>query len=96
MKPVSLTENSEMGQIGRESMTPGGAEELLLLQLTNLFSQASVPPADSASSNGAHHADVPSVQKLYQLLVEQIPAVVFLVYLEGGGVSEAYVSPQIE
>ena len=36
------------------------------------------------------------MEKLYQLLVEQIPAVVFLVYLEGGGVSEAYVSPQIE
>lgn len=96
MKPVSLTESSEMAKIVRESMTPAGAEVLLLLQLTNLFSQASVPPADSVSSNGAYHADVPSVQKLYQLLVEQIPAVVFLVYLEGGGVSEAYVSPQIE
>jgi hypothetical protein len=31
----------------------------------------------------------------YRLLVEQIPAVVFLAFLEKG-ISEAYVSPQIE
>ncbi|HET9183580.1 MAG TPA: PAS domain S-box protein [Candidatus Angelobacter sp.] len=38
---------------------------------------------------------VPSVQERYRVLVEQIPAVVFMAYIDGG-VSEAYVSPQIE
>jgi PAS domain S-box-containing protein len=32
---------------------------------------------------------------MYRVLVEQIPAVVFIAYLDGG-ISEAYVSPQIE
>lgn len=32
---------------------------------------------------------------MYRILVEQIPAVVFIAYLDGG-ISEAYVSPQIE
>ena len=37
----------------------------------------------------------PSIEDRYRVLVEQIPAVLFIVFLEGG-LSEAYVSPQIE
>jgi PAS domain S-box-containing protein len=40
--------------------------------------------------------ETPKRQTLYQVLIEQIPAVVFIAYLEGGTMGEAYVSPQIE
>jgi PAS domain S-box-containing protein len=38
---------------------------------------------------------VPTTEERYRVLVEQIPAVVFMVFLDGG-LSEAYVSPHIE
>ncbi|HEX5422005.1 MAG TPA: PAS domain S-box protein [Candidatus Acidoferrales bacterium] len=38
---------------------------------------------------------VPSVEDRYKVLIEQIPAVVFMAFLDGG-VSEAYISPQVE
>jgi len=53
------------------------------------------PPAHPAKSNQAifqkrfYHRD------RYRVLVEQIPAVVFMAFVDGG-VSEAYVSPQVE
>ena len=47
-------------------------------------------PAAEDSSGQAH-----SVEARYRALVEQIPAVVFMAYLDKG-IGEAYVSPQIE
>ena len=38
---------------------------------------------------------LPEGESMYRVLVEQIPAVVFIAYLDGG-IGEAYVSPQIE
>src|ERR1700737_4326148 len=38
---------------------------------------------------------LPERESMYRVLVEQIPAVVFIAYLDGG-IGEAYVSPQIE
>jgi PAS domain S-box-containing protein len=38
---------------------------------------------------------LPNLEARYRALVEQIPAVVFMAYLDGG-IGEAYVSPQIE
>lgn len=43
----------------------------------------------------ADRAELPESDARYRVLVEQIPAVIFMVFLEGGA-SEAYVSPQIE
>lgn len=43
----------------------------------------------------AEVAEVPDVVSRYRILVEQIPAVVFMAFLDKG-ISEAYVSPQIE
>ncbi len=40
-------------------------------------------------------AELPNVEARYRALVEQIPAVVFMAYLDRG-IGEAYVSPQIE
>jgi PAS domain S-box-containing protein len=39
--------------------------------------------------------ELPSIEDRYKALVEQIPAVVFMAILDGG-ISEAYVSPQVE
>jgi PAS domain S-box-containing protein len=48
-------------------------------------------------SGGEKRADkgLPSLEERYRVLVEQIPAVVFMAYLDGS-IAEAYVSPQIE
>src|ERR1700722_889500 len=40
--------------------------------------------------------EAPTLRASYQTLVEQIPAVVFMAPLDGGGLGETYVSPQIE
>ena len=50
-------------------------------------------PADSRDAS--RRADVPNLEAKYRTLIEQLPAVVFLVYLDRGR-GEAYVSPQIE
>src|SRR3977135_146667 len=42
-----------------------------------------------------HEPEIPTAETKYQTLIEQIPAVVFLAYLDRG-LGEAYVSPQIE
>jgi PAS domain S-box-containing protein len=75
--------------------------EAILLELARVF----VDPA----ANGAHVAGpltgqrqelsadthAPNLEAKYRALLEQIPAVVFMAYLDRG-ISEAYVSPQIE
>jgi PAS domain S-box-containing protein len=68
-----------------------------LLQLAQVASQFAFPQSVTASNGaGSDQAeDLPSIQDRYRVLVEQIPAVVFMAFLDGG-VSEAYVSPQIE
>ena len=81
-------------------MDPAQAEEVLL-GLASVFSRhlesgtrlfALSPQAlDSAISEG----QLPNVEARYRALVEQIPAVVFMAYLDRG-IGEAYVSPQIE
>jgi PAS domain S-box-containing protein len=46
-------------------------------------------------SHGPDEAQLPNLEARYRALVEQIPAVVFMAYLDRG-IGEAYVSPQIE
>jgi PAS domain S-box-containing protein len=73
--------------------------EAVLFDLANLFASsvagsspigdysfADTPPAD---------AQAPDLEAKYRVLLEQMPAVVFMIYLDRG-ISEAYVSPQIE
>ncbi len=76
--------------------------EAVLLELAGLFNGLSanppsdprhpLPAADSSSPYDAHNANL---EAKYRALLEQIPAVVFMAYLDRG-ISEAYVSPQIE
>jgi len=72
-----------------------GEAEALLLELAGVFaaSSGSVTASDAASPS----EDLPSsnLEARYRALLEQVPAVVFMAYLDRG-VSEAYVSPEIE
>src|ERR1700690_3805663 len=63
--------------------------EAILAELASVFFR------DSAPSTANDSAYSPNVEARYRVLVEQIPAVVFMAYLDRG-IGEAYVSPQIE
>lgn len=58
----------------------------LLEELASVFEFKPSPDPD---------ADPPNLEAKYRALVEQIPAVIFMAYLDRG-IGEAYVSPQIE
>lgn len=70
------------------SIDPAEAE-LILTELASVFFR------NGASSPSSAPVRSPTVEARYRALVEQIPAVVFMAYLDEG-IGEAYVSPQIE
>ncbi len=78
------------------AMTDIGDAEALLLELANVFSASSgsALPNPTPSPLAADTPDS-NLEARYRALLEQIPAVVFMAYLDRG-VSEAYVSPEIE
>ncbi len=65
--------------------------EAVLTSLAEVFSQNG--HGDSKSSRSSELA--PTLEARYRVLLDQIPAVVFMAYLDQG-IGEAYVSPQIE
>ncbi len=70
--------------------------EALLMELASVFggpSAMSVSPLERDAL--ASDPDGSNLEARYRALLEQIPAVVFMIYLDRG-VSEAYVSPEIE
>jgi PAS domain S-box-containing protein len=74
--------------------------EAVLLDLAKVFADPALNPAvirDHFHPNGQEMAadTSPNLEAKYRALLEQIPAVVFMASLERG-ISEAYVSPQIE
>jgi PAS domain S-box-containing protein len=66
--------------------------EATLANLAHVFFQT---PPDSPRSTPPHEKPGPSLEARYRVLLDQIPAVVFMAYLDQG-IGEAYVSPQIE
>ena len=80
---------------GLGAVLPAGLAEAesFLLALAEVF----LPTVASARGEGARVGDRerPGVEDRYRALVEQIPAVVFMAYMDRG-IGEAYVSPQIE
>jgi PAS domain S-box-containing protein len=81
---------------------PGLAEaEAVLLDLARVFStppanlSGALLPLDLQECIAAADAREPNMEAKYRALLEQIPAVVFMAYLDRG-ISEAYVSPEIE
>jgi PAS domain S-box-containing protein len=85
-----------------EEPVSAGEAEAILAELASVFldgnalSQVSAPGSTyeiEAEKDAA--SALPERESMYRVLVEQIPAVVFIAYLDGG-IGEAYVSPQIE
>lgn len=70
--------------------------ESILQELASVFFQSSpAVGAPAGESEDINDPGLPNVEARYRTLVEQIPAVVFMAYLDRG-IGEAYVSPQIE
>src|SRR5271169_1998012 len=86
---------------GSESLPNIAEAEAVLLELARVFSDPATGRVYDSDDRGAGGkelaADVhaPNLEAKYRALLEQIPAVVFMAYLDRG-ISEAYVSPQIE
>jgi PAS domain S-box-containing protein len=79
---------------------PFQAEEILkgLAEVFNRRTPAArrvVYPPERLDQGWSDDPQVPNLEARYRALVEQIPAVVFMAYLDRG-IGEAYVSPQIE
>ncbi len=69
-----------------------GEAERILTDLAGIFFQNSAAGERSARTS---KDPAPSLEARYRVLLDQIPAVVFMAYLDEG-IGEAYVSPQIE
>ncbi|MFZ0637069.1 MAG: PAS domain S-box protein [Candidatus Acidiferrales bacterium] len=88
--------------LSRESNSSVMAAEATLKELADVFLESrflATEPGGERSRRTAIEEDSTdqphSVEARYRALVEQIPAVVFMAYLDKG-IGEAYVSPQIE
>jgi PAS domain S-box-containing protein len=67
--------------------------EAVLWDLARIFTASQ--PGSSPVRREQVDAPVPNLEAKYRALLEQVPAVVFMAYLDRG-ISEAYVSPEIE
>jgi PAS domain S-box-containing protein len=70
----------------------------VLAALARVFRETSFPGPEAnqeTEENGSSEASLANLEARYRALVEQIPVVVFMAYLDQG-TGEAYVSPQIE
>jgi PAS domain S-box-containing protein len=86
MKEVDLKISSELDLAGCSDA------EAVLASLASVFFQATPEGANSA---GNADEPGPTLEARYRVLLDQIPAIVFMAYLDQG-IGEAYVSPQIE
>ncbi len=86
--------------LANPDLDPAQAEEILQ-ELAGAFTQNAgiarriVYPPEEPGPAPAADPQLPNLEARYRALVEQIPAVVFMAYLDRG-IGEAYVSPQIE
>ena len=92
--PKSLAADKLLGNL---SEAEKALQELanVFLQQQSLSSTAAFDLAEAAESQLNPEAPLLNMEAKYRALVEQIPAVVFMAYLDKG-IGEAYVSPQIE
>jgi len=97
--PVSAVDDPNLNE---PHLSAAQAEEILQ-SLAGVFRQPQTPaaarhviyPPEQPSEGWSADAQLPNLEARYRALVEQIPAVVFMAYLDRG-IGEAYVSPQIE
>ncbi len=91
---------NKIPQTASEGLLDIEEAEAVLLDLARVFSESGASPDqifDYLPKKTFKPADgsTPNLEAKYRALLEQIPAVVFMAYLDRG-ISEAYVSPQIE
>jgi len=94
--------NNQPSAAVEPDLTPSQAEEILQ-NLAEVFSHTHtagrarhvVYPPELPAQKWEDDSQLPNLEARYRALVEQIPAVVFMAYLDRG-IGEAYVSPQIE
>jgi PAS domain S-box-containing protein len=84
----------------KEGLQELAEAEAVLLDLARVFADTALDPAALLDAfletkKEAADAPAPNLEAKYRALLEQIPAVVFMAYLDRG-ISEAYVGPQIE
>jgi len=80
------------------NMEPLGFEAAteILQELASVFTTEVCPgPSATGGARPAGEEQVPNLEAKYRALLEQLPAVVFMAYLDRG-IGEAYVSPQIQ
>ena len=85
---MDRTPSVDLNNILTNSLTNAEAEAILS-ELAGVFFQATPEVKTSGPSQQ------PTLEARYRVLLDQIPAVVFMAYLDQG-IGEAYVSPQIE
>jgi PAS domain S-box-containing protein len=99
-KPKAKVFQRENGSSESPHISPSEIEGVLAelgrsLSLVHLTpAPPSVPKTEEAQENNSEDT-LPTIAERYRVLVEQIPAVVFMAYLDGS-ITEAYVSPHIE
>jgi PAS domain S-box-containing protein len=70
--------------------------ESIIQGLASVFFEANSKPVKNDSETiQEDHRPLPDIEARYHTLVEQVPAVIFMIFLDRG-ISEAYVSPYIE
>ncbi len=84
-----------LGQATTYAEAEAVLEDLARVFFENTSVLAAQGPHTAVLSPAKISTQVPNLEAKYRALVEQIPAVVFMAYLDEG-VGEAYVSPQIE
>jgi PAS domain S-box-containing protein len=94
--------NGKQDSSATTTLVPSDAEAILR-DLASVFLRDTTPNASafsysfekSTTKPSGQQQQLPNLEARYRALVEQIPAVVFMAYLDRG-IGEAYVSPQIE
>jgi hypothetical protein len=87
---------SEIGELSMEQA------ESILAGLAETYTKSEAPPSkslrhlfDRLDETQGSENNLPNLEAKYRALLEQLPAVVFMAYMDRG-IGEAYVSPQIE
>jgi PAS domain S-box-containing protein len=82
-------------QAAQTTLTPSEAENIIQGLASVFLEGASTRSPLNSEITRDRHPSLPNIEAKYRTLIEQIPAVVFMVFLDGG-MGEAYVSPHIE
>jgi PAS domain S-box-containing protein len=84
-----------VSQVAETPLSPQEAENIIQ-GLASVFFEANAKPfKNGGAAIEEDHRPPPDIEARYHTLVEQVPAVVFMIFLDRG-ISEAYVSPYIE